>query len=108
MSNFKIVCNCIHELLNVFEDSAQCIHTVLYPKSHFYSPKELMLGCDICPGTRRTWQGEEHKQAKLYSVEDYLVSYIFLKQQMIQLLVISHLIFTILAFVDGCEVLKAV
>ena len=24
--NFKIVCNCIHELLNVFEDSAQREH----------------------------------------------------------------------------------
>ena len=23
--NFKILCNCIHKLLNVFEDSAQCI-----------------------------------------------------------------------------------
>ena len=26
--NFKIVCNCIHELLNVFEDSAQREHTI--------------------------------------------------------------------------------
>ena len=26
--NFKIVCNCIHELLNVFEDSAQLEHTI--------------------------------------------------------------------------------
>jgi len=26
--NFKILCNCIHELLNVFEDSAQCVHTI--------------------------------------------------------------------------------
>ena len=26
--NFKIVCNCIHELLNVFEDSAPHIHTI--------------------------------------------------------------------------------
>jgi len=25
---FKILCNCIHELLNVFEDSAQHIHTI--------------------------------------------------------------------------------
>ena len=30
--NFKIVCNCIHELLNVFEDSAQREHTIR--KSH--------------------------------------------------------------------------
>ena len=28
-SNFKIVCNCIHELLKVFEDSAQHEHTIL-------------------------------------------------------------------------------
>ena len=26
--NFKIVCNCIHELLNVFEDPAQRILTI--------------------------------------------------------------------------------
>jgi len=26
--NFKIICNCINELLNVFEDSAQRIHTI--------------------------------------------------------------------------------
>ena len=26
--NFKIVCNCIHELLNVFEGSAQREHTI--------------------------------------------------------------------------------
>ena len=26
--NFKIVCNCIHELLNVFEDPAQSVHTI--------------------------------------------------------------------------------
>ena len=26
--NFKIVCNCIHELLNVLEDSAQREHTI--------------------------------------------------------------------------------
>ena len=26
--NFKIVCNCIDELLNVFEDSAQREHTI--------------------------------------------------------------------------------
>ena len=26
--NFKIVCNCIHELLNVFEDPAQYVHTI--------------------------------------------------------------------------------
>ena len=26
--NFKIVCNCIHELLNVFEDPAQREHTI--------------------------------------------------------------------------------
>ena len=26
--NFKIVCNCIHELLNVFEDSAQRERTI--------------------------------------------------------------------------------
>ena len=29
--NFKIVCNCIHELLNVFEDSAQPEHTISIP-----------------------------------------------------------------------------
>ena len=28
MPNFKIVCNCIHELLSVFEDSAQCVHAI--------------------------------------------------------------------------------
>ena len=27
--NFKIMCNYIHELLNVFEDPAQCIHTIV-------------------------------------------------------------------------------
>ena len=27
--NFKIVCNCIHELLNVSEDSAQREHTIV-------------------------------------------------------------------------------
>ena len=27
--NFRIVCNCIHELLNVFEDSAQREHTII-------------------------------------------------------------------------------
>ena len=27
--NFKIVCNCIHELLNIFEDPAQRIHTIV-------------------------------------------------------------------------------
>ena len=27
-TNFKIMCNCIHELLNVFEDPAQCEHTI--------------------------------------------------------------------------------
>ena len=27
--NFKILCNCIHELLNVFEDSAQRVHTIV-------------------------------------------------------------------------------
>ena len=27
--NFKIMCNCIHELLNVFEGSAQREHTIL-------------------------------------------------------------------------------
>ena len=26
--NFKIVCNCIRKLLNVFEDSVQRIHTI--------------------------------------------------------------------------------
>ena len=26
--NFKILCSCIHELLNVFEDSAQHVHTL--------------------------------------------------------------------------------
>ena len=26
--NFKIVCNCVHELLNVFEDSVQREHTI--------------------------------------------------------------------------------
>ena len=26
--NFKIVCNSIHELLNVFEDPAQRVHTI--------------------------------------------------------------------------------
>ena len=26
--NFKIMCNCIHELLNVFEDPAQSVHTI--------------------------------------------------------------------------------
>ena len=26
---FKIVCNCIHELLNVFEDSTQLEHTIV-------------------------------------------------------------------------------
>ena len=26
--NFKIMCNCIHELINVFEDSAQHVHTI--------------------------------------------------------------------------------
>ena len=26
--NFKIVCNCTHELLNVFDDPAQCVHTI--------------------------------------------------------------------------------
>ena len=26
--NFKIICNCIHELLNVFEDPAQCVHII--------------------------------------------------------------------------------
>ena len=28
MPNFKIVCDCIHELLNVFEDPAQRVHTI--------------------------------------------------------------------------------
>ena len=28
--NFKIMCNCIHELLNVFEDSAQCERTIVH------------------------------------------------------------------------------
>ena len=28
-STFKIMCNCIHELLNVFEDPAQCVHTIV-------------------------------------------------------------------------------
>ena len=27
--NFRIVCNCIHELLNIFEDSAQRQHTIV-------------------------------------------------------------------------------
>ena len=27
--NFKIVCNSIHELLNVFEDPAQRVHTIV-------------------------------------------------------------------------------
>ena len=27
--NFKIMCNCIHELLNVFEDSAHREHTIV-------------------------------------------------------------------------------
>ena len=31
--NFKIVCHCIHELLNVFEDPAQCVHTIDVCKS---------------------------------------------------------------------------
>ena len=26
--NFKIVCNCIRELSNVFKDPAQCVHTI--------------------------------------------------------------------------------
>ena len=30
--NFKIVCNYIHELLNVFEDSAQREHTIVVAK----------------------------------------------------------------------------
>ena len=28
--NFKIVCNCIHELLNFFEDSAQHEHAIAF------------------------------------------------------------------------------
>ena len=31
--NFKIMCNCIHELLNVFEDPAHCIHTTRIRKN---------------------------------------------------------------------------
>ena len=27
--NFKIFCNCIHELSNVFEDSVQRVHTII-------------------------------------------------------------------------------
>ena len=30
--NFKILCYRIHELLNVFEESAQCVHTILVCK----------------------------------------------------------------------------
>ena len=31
--HFKIVCNCNHELLNVFEDPAQHIHIIIYHPS---------------------------------------------------------------------------
>ena len=31
--NLKIVCNCIHELLNVFQDSAQREHTIPHSDS---------------------------------------------------------------------------
>ena len=27
--NFKIECNCIHELINIFENPAQHIHTIV-------------------------------------------------------------------------------
>ena len=27
--NFKIMCNYIHELLNIFEDPAQCVHAIV-------------------------------------------------------------------------------
>jgi len=38
--NFKILSNCIHELLNVFEDSAQHVHTIardLHVASYMYN-----------------------------------------------------------------------
>ena len=31
--NFRIVCNCFHELLNIFEDLAQRVHTIVI-KNH--------------------------------------------------------------------------
>ena len=43
--NFKILCNCIHELLNVFEDSAQC-HVIFAFKlklSNFYHSTAIVL-----------------------------------------------------------------
>ena len=33
-SNFKTIVNCIHELLNVFEDSAQGVHTIAACKNY--------------------------------------------------------------------------
>ena len=48
--NFRIVCNCIHELLNIFEDSAQHIHTIVIKncvslifKTLFFESRDRLL-----------------------------------------------------------------
>ena len=39
--NFKTVCNCIHELLNVFGDPAQRVHTIMHAQRQL--PASLLL-----------------------------------------------------------------
>jgi len=55
----KILCNCIHELLNVLEDSAQHVHTIMrsllepsisghYNQVVFLKKWEVSIMCDYC------------------------------------------------------------
>ena len=43
--NFKIKCNCIHELLNVFEDSAQREHTIEAASQRSQSSERMGVAC---------------------------------------------------------------
>jgi len=59
--NFKILYNCIHELLNVFEDSAQRVHTIhthtthAHTHTHTYTPIHLFF-IQLCKKLRTTTQ----------------------------------------------------
>jgi len=49
--NFKILNDCIHELLNVFEESAQCIHTTTLTLNDLASFRYIYLLTTACIGT---------------------------------------------------------
>ena len=70
---------------------------------------QLYLPDYIIRGGSRAWQGEGHKQANGWGDPVSLVSScIFEVANNTPLSSISLLIFTILAFADDCEVIKAV